>query len=157
MIYVKGILRDSGVAIAGWYLEIPEDTHQKLNLEPRSRVMMTLGEDRLHRALRLSTNGYAYITVNLKLIDKYHLKEGATVEIGLEPDHSEFGMELSEEMVEVMEQDPEGKELFLRANAGVQRGFLHYISSAKGVQTRINRALHVMNRLRELKEEGKIK
>ncbi|MBI1221916.1 MAG: hypothetical protein GC180_04860 [Bacteroidetes bacterium] len=152
-----GIVRYTGAEIGGWYLELEANSHEKLGIDPNARVMMELGEDTLHRGLRNSKNGYSHVALNKKLVDKYHLKEGMEVEIHLQEDRSEYGMDFPDEMREVMEQDPEGRDLFQRATPGLQRGLLHYVSSAKGVQMRINRALHLMTRVRELHAEGKIK
>lgn len=153
----QGTIHDSGAAIGGWYLELSADCPEQMGVAPNARVMMTMGEDTLHRALRNSKNGYTYITLNLKLVKKYHLKEGMKMEVELSPDKSEYGSEFPEELREVMEQDPEGKDLFMRANPGMQRNILYYISSAKGVDTRIKRALFMMHRVREWREEGRIK
>jgi len=141
----------------GWYLELDEGVHVQMGLPPNPRVLMLLGGDEIHRALRRSANGYDYIGLSIAMVKKQGWIEGQNIRIELKEDTSEYGMGFPEEMQEVMAQDEEGSALFARATPGIQRGFLHYVSSAKGIDTRIKRALHVMNRMRELAAEGKIK
>jgi len=153
----KAIARYTEKQFGAWYLELEEGASAKLNLPPNSRVVMRLGEQEIHRALRRSANGYEYVGLSIVMVKKMGIRENAEVTISLKEDTSEYGMDFPEEMQEVMDQDPEGKELFERATLGLQRGLLHYVSSAKGIDTRIKRALHLMQRVRELKAEGKIK
>jgi len=153
----RAIARYTEKQFGAWYLELEEGASAKLNLPPNSRVVMRLGEEEIHRALRRSANGYEYVGLSIAMVKKMGIRENAEITIYLKADTSEYGMDFPEEMQEVMDQDPEGKDLFERANPGIQRGFLHYVSSAKGIDTRIKRALHVMNRMRELSSEGKIK
>ncbi len=150
-------VHDSGREMGGLYLMLDETVHTTMGIEKNSRVLLHLGDKAYHRALQLSRNGYNLIVLNRKMAKDHGIRVGAELEIVLEEDQSEFGMGFPEEFAEVLEQDPEGKDLFHRLSPGLQRGFLYYISSAKGVQTRVNRSLHVMTRLRELKAEGKIK
>ncbi len=153
----KAIARYTEKQFGAWYLELEDGAHAQLNLAPNARVVMRLGEEEIHRALRRSVNGYDYVGLSIVMVKKMEIQENAEVTIALKADTSEYGMDFPEEMQEVMDQDPEGKDFFERANPGIQRGFLHYVSSAKGIDTRIKRALHVMNRMRELNAEGKIK
>lgn len=153
----KGFIRSSDQKLTNWYLEFPADTHERMGLPRNSRVLIEFNGMIMHRALRSSSNGYDYIGLTGAFLKKHKLVEDQSIEVSLKEDISEFGMDFPEEMQEVMAQDEEGSAMFYALNPGLQRGFLHYASSAKGVQTRINRALHIMNRLRELASEGKIK
>ena len=153
----KAITRFTEKQFGAWYLEMEEGASSKLGVPPNSRVIMRLGEEEIHRALRRSANGYEYVGLSIAMVKKMGLRENAEIEIALKVDTSEYGMDFPEEMQEVMDQDPEGKSLFERLTPGLQRGFLHYVSSAKGIDTRIKRALHLMQRVRELDAEGRIK
>lgn len=148
--------RNTHQKLAGWYLELPADAHDQLGLPPNSRVLVKLGGEVLHRALRSSKNGYAYIGLNGQLVKRHRLLEDGDVPVSLSADNSEFGMDFPEEMQEVLAQDPEGNELFMALKPGEKRGYLHYISSVKASQAKINRALHIMRRLRERREAGEL-
>lgn len=142
--------------MGGWYLELPVDAHEALDLEPNCRVLLHAGTLTMHRALRQSRNGYSYIGLNGESVRKLNLLEGSELEVSLEPDTSDFGMDFPEEIREVLAQDPEGEELFLAMTPGKRRGLLHYVASAKSSETRINRSLHMMKRLREMRDAGEI-
>lgn len=150
-------VRYSEKRFGGWYLEFESGTHAQMGLEPNPRVLLQLKNEEVHRALRRSANGYDYVGLSIAMLKREGWKEDQKVKVALREDVSEYGMGYPEEMHEVMEQDPEGKALFESMTPGRQRGFLHYVSSAKGIDTRIKRALHLMQRVRELKAEGKIK
>lgn len=154
---IPATVRYSEKRFGGWYLEFDEGTHLQLGLEPNSRVLLQLSNEEVHRGLRRSANGYDYIGLGIAMVKREGWIEDQKIMAKLREDTSEYGMGYPEEMHEVMEQDPEGKSLFERMTPGQQRGFLHYVSSAKGIDTRIKRALHLMQRVRELEAEGRIK
>jgi len=53
-----------------------------------------------------------YITVKKEILKKNHLTIGDDVEVKLERNFSEYGIEISEEFLEVIRQDPEGERRF---------------------------------------------
>jgi uncharacterized protein YdeI (YjbR/CyaY-like superfamily) len=55
-------------------------------------------------------------------------------------------IKLPEELMEVMEQDPEGKEVFSKFTPGLQRSLAYYVTSVKNVDSRIKRALELMDK-----------
>ena len=57
-------------------------------------------------------------------------------------------MPMPEEFQEVLNQDEEGRQLFEQLKPGLQRSFLYYINTAKMVDTRINRSLQLIERLK---------
>ena len=76
--------------------------------------------------------------------------------VELVPDESEFGMPVPEELDELFAQDEEGFRRFCGLSPGKQRNIIHFVSSVKNSQSRIDRALKLINNLKLL-PEGKEK
>ena len=77
------------------------------------------------------------------------MEANTTVEVMLTPDEGEFGFPVPEEFAEYLSQELETKDMFNKLPAGCQRGFLHYIDSAKALELRIKRCIHIGHRIRE--------
>ncbi len=78
------------------------------------------------------------------------LKAGAgeTLEVVCQPDDNPNDVPLPEELHEVLDQDEAAANRFHALTPGRRRSLVHYVSSAKGVDTRINRALELARKLR---------
>ena len=98
-----------------------------------------------------------YITLSKDKVKKSKVEANTTIVISLQEDNSEFGFPVPEEFAEYLSQEPETMDMFKQLPAGYQRGFLHYIDSAKTLDTRIKRCIHIGSRIREeyLKRKNK--
>lgn len=103
---------------------------------------------KVHRALKRNKNGETFISLGKATLKDARVEPGTELNIRLEKDRTEFGFEMPEEFTEVMEQDAEGKKAFLALKPGMQRNFLHFIVSAKTIDTRIKRSLQIMENLK---------
>ncbi len=82
------------------------------------------------------------------------LRQGDTFSVVLEKDTSEYGMPMSDEFREVMNQSPEANSIFYALTPGKQRTLIHLCDSVKSSDIKIRRALVVSNHLFE--QQGKI-
>ena len=78
----------------------------------------------------------------------YGLIPGDEIEVTFAPDTTRYQMAVSEEFLEVLSTDYEGKQLFHRLKPGKQRSLLHSVNTIKTSQTRIVKALRLMENLR---------
>jgi len=99
--------------------------------------------------------GAAYISINQKRMKQLGVEVGDTVSVKLEKDESEYGVEVPEELTELLAQDDEGFERFKALVPGKQRYILNYITSVKDSQKRIERAIMLITNLKKCKP-GKI-
>ena len=121
-----------------------------LGNENKVRVIMHLENGaKLHRALKRNQNGETLITLGKSTLKQAKINPEEEVTLYLEVDETEFGYEMPEELKEVMRQDPEGEKAFLELKPGLRRSFLHYIVSAKTVDTRIKRSLKLIDNLKQ--------
>jgi len=78
------------------------------------------------------------------------VKDGEKVDVVLEPDESKYGMAVPEELQELFKQDKEGKKRFDLLTPGRQRYIIHYVSSVKNSQKRVDRAILLIENLKKL-------
>ncbi len=108
------------------------------------------GHPRFHCGMVAYGDGKGYIILNKKKLKQFDLKVGDEAELTLEPDHSKYGMEVPEELQELLEQDDEGREFFENLSDGKKRYIIHYVSSVKSSQLKIDRAIMLINNLKTM-------
>jgi hypothetical protein len=99
-------------------------------------------------AIRPKGDGRFYINVGAPLRQQGKFVLGQTLSVQAWKDDSEFGRDMPEELTELLEIDPQGKHLFYASLPSMQRAIIHYISGAKSVQIRIDRAIMMIDRLK---------
>jgi uncharacterized protein YdeI (YjbR/CyaY-like superfamily) len=57
-------------------------------------------------------------------------------------------LEIPEELLVCLEQDEEANKLFSDFTKGLQRSLVHYVSSAKSIDTRIKRSLELLTKIK---------
>ena len=71
--------------------------------------------------------------------------------MGIIPDESEFGADISEEFQEVLESDLEVKMLFDTLTPGKQRSIIYFISKTKSSQIKTEKTFVFLDRLKRNK------
>ena len=100
------------------------------------------------------SEGNAYITLNKARMKKLGLKTGDSIHVELVKDKSEFGMDIPEELSELLIQDEVGNNRFRALKPGMQRYIIFYVAQVKNPQLRIDRSLMLINNLKK-QEIGK--
>ena len=133
------------------FLEVPASVVAALGGKMKIRLLCTInGALTYPCGLVALGQGRAYIRLNAKRMKQLGLRYGQEVAVSLAEDPSPYGMEVPEELTELLEQDEEGRERFARLSPGKQRYIIHYVSSVKSSQLRIDRALLLINNLKRL-------
>ncbi|MEO1262301.1 MAG: DUF1905 domain-containing protein [Bacteroidota bacterium] len=139
----------------GFHVKVPENVMACFLKENHKRVVCTLnGAVTFQAALMPNRNGYHFININKQTRDKLKLKIGTEVHVELKKDESKYGLPLPEEMEVLLQQDPEGDELFHALTPGKQRSLLYIIGKPKRSETRLKKAVVIMEHLKVNK--GKI-
>jgi hypothetical protein len=99
-------------------------------------------------AIRPKGGGGFYINIGTPIRQEGRLFLGQKLFAKIWKDESEFGRDMPEELSELLEMDREGKSLFYEQLPSRQRAIIYYISGAKSVQVRIDRAIMMINRLK---------
>lgn len=96
----------------------------------------------------LNPRGKNYIIIASKALIKLHkLQPDISFTVSVRKDPHD-GLLLPEELEEVLDQDEWGGSLFNGLLPGHKRGLIYYVRSAKSVDTRIKRALEMIDKLK---------
>lgn len=139
----------------GHHLSVPDAVAQVFVANNTKRVVCTLNETaEFQAALMPKGDGSWFININKTLRDKLGLKIGTPVRVALRKDESDYGLPMPEELAELLLQDEEGNQIFHALTAGKQRTLLYIVGSVKSPELRLNRAIVVVEHLKE--NSGKI-
>ncbi|HEY0031120.1 MAG TPA: YdeI/OmpD-associated family protein [Bacteroidia bacterium] len=135
------------------YLEVPADIIDQLGGKFKMRLLCTVNDKLTFQGgLVALGNGNGYISINISRLKKLGLKFKDEVSVSLKKDDSEYGMEMPEELRELLEQDEEGMRRFKMLTPGKQRYIIHYVNTVKNSQLRIDRAILLISNLKKTKE-----
>jgi len=119
-----------------------------------TRLMCSVnGHKAFHGGMVALGGGTAYITVNKKRMKEFGVEKGDEVEVTLTEDTSKYGMEMPEELEALLDQDKEGARRFEMLTPGRQRYIIHYVGQVKSSQKKIDRAIKLINNLKDLPED----
>lgn len=131
------------------FIPIPKEAAETILKDFGKRVIVIVNDNAsIHCAiLRTQQQGY-YIMTGKATLKKINAQYGDELELEILKDETEYQMYMSEEFEEVFMSDLEGKALFDQLKAGQKRGLIHYVNEAKHSDTRIERALRVIENLK---------
>lgn len=132
---------------------IPLNIYEKIREEcikgNEKRVFIEINELAYYQGSMASDGkGNYYVLVNKENRKLAKLDQLNAAKICLYADHSKYGIALPVEMETLLEQDEEGSILFHELTKGKQRSLLHQISSTKAEQTRIMKAITILEHLK---------
>lgn len=137
-----------------WYyhITVPADVAEKFIEGDNRRVICTLeGKIKFNCALMHDGAGAYFINLNKARRQKLGLVLEQVVRASLEKDNSTYGMPMSEELQEVLNQDDEAKANFAALTPGKQRTLIYWTDNVKSSEIKIRRALVMTNHLIEQK------
>ncbi len=133
-----------------YFLRIPALFGNQLSNGKRVRLVCTLaGRLRFQCALQRLGDGDFFITLNKKNRLSLGLKDGSRVDTQLEADRSKYGLDMPEELAEMLVQEPEADRVFHQLTAGRQRSFIFWVSYARSSDKRLERALILVEKLQQ--------
>ncbi|GLU54273.1 YdeI/OmpD-associated family protein [Dyadobacter frigoris] len=133
------------------YLLVPNEIVEKLGGSFSVRLWCTVNEKvKWQCGLVALGTGDAYISINAQRIKQLKAKEGESLTVALEIDDSEYGLEVPEELKELLDQDDEGNRRFNLLVAGKRRFIIRHITAVKSSQLRIERAVTLIENLKRL-------
>lgn len=137
------------------YVEVPANIIKKLGGLNKQRLLCSINKHpNFQCGMMALGEGKGYITVSKKKLNQFSITLGDAIKVILEPDNSEFGMEVPEELIEIFAQDPEAEKRFMKISPGKQRNIIYYVAGVKNSDKRIERALKLINNLKA-SPEGK--
>ncbi|MBA2378427.1 MAG: DUF1905 domain-containing protein [Blastocatellia bacterium] len=141
---------------SGWhYITVSAAAAGKFRFEEGSRrvVCRLEGRETLQCALMPYHDAF-FIMVNKGIRTRLGIEPGDTLSVEIWKDESKYGLPMPEEFREILDQDPEGDELFHGLTPGKQRSILYILGKPKDLDRRIQMGLIVIEHLKD--NEGKI-
>jgi hypothetical protein len=129
-------------------LPVPDDAAAELLAGGSRRVLATLNGVTFRRAIIGRADGSHMLVVGEPLLREIGVRLGDMVEVRLEADPDPDRVDLCEEFLAVLEQDPEAAARFDGMTPGMQRSLALYVNTAKREETRIRRSLELARKLR---------
>lgn len=146
----------------GHHFVVPDEIAEPFVASGSRRVVCTLfGKEQFQCALMArgevlesAPPGKYFINLNKETRDKFHLRVGAELQVALEPDESKYGLPMPDEMAELLAQDPDADHLFHALTPGKQRSLLYIVGKPKTAETRLTKAIVIVEHLKV--NEGKL-
>lgn len=139
-----------------WELHIPiPDSlfNEMINYTENKRIVCTLKNHTFHCAMMPKTT-FHYILLNKDLCKKLQLELGDIIDVNITNDDSKYGINISEEMEEVLFSDPDGNYLFHLLTPGKQRTLIYMVNKFKSSQIKIEKTFVIIEHLK--KQKGKL-
>lgn len=140
---------------SGWhFLIIERKTADKLSFKDQyKRVVCSINGGEPFQCALMPSRGKFYIIVNKQKRDALGIVAGDKVNVELVIDESKYGLPMPAEFREVLDQDPEGDQVFHALTPGKQRSLLHLVGTIKDVDKRIHQSLVIVE---HIKENGRV-
>jgi len=131
------------------YIPVPNDIAESFLQSEAKRVICIINKSlRIHCAILPMGNGNHFMLLNKENRKKLMLNIGDEIDIILEPDTSKYGIALPAEMEELLLMDEEGSEVFHKLTPGKQRSLLFIIGKPKSTETRLKKAVVIIDYLK---------
>lgn len=144
-----------------YILVLPEDIIEQIAEENkgkknRIRVEGTMNGVPFALAVQSLKTGEKHFSVSAPLRKAAKIQASVPVEVEFHLVDPEK-LIIPEELIAVLEEDPEGKIAFEKLTTGYKRSLIHYITSVKNVDSRIKRAIELVNKAKYLQLQGQKK
>lgn len=118
------------------------------------RVICTINGKKQIRSGLMPFKDYWFILCSEQLKKELFLEEGVPVVLLLEKDESKYGMDMPEELAVLLDQEEEATAFFHKLTPGKQRNLIYIVYQVKNQDSRLNKALAIVNHLKQ--EKGKL-
>ena len=130
-------------------LVVPAELAADLRVRKLRRLIGTLNHLPFNLALQSRAGDDArFLLLSRQTLREIKARAGDPITVVCQPDETPDEITLPEELAEVFDHEPEAAARFHALTPGRRRSLVHYVSSAKGVDTRIKRALELACKLR---------
>jgi len=134
--------------IWGIIIPVPKDVSSFYIEKDIKRYIITLNKTcKIHRAFLSAGNGNWFIYINQEVQKEIKTPIGEEVFVEVEPDVSEYGMPLPDELAEGFLVMPTADELFHKLTRGKQRTLIYLVAKPKRPETKAKKAIDILEYL----------
>lgn len=142
MKFTSKLDKDDHSDLYHWFFQVPNEVAEQLIEGTDRRVVTKVNEVvKYHCAIYGDGLGGYRILLNRERSKKLGLVRGETIRVELAKDRSEYGVDMSEELREVLDQRPLADALFHKLTKGAQRTLIYWSDNVKSSEIKIRRAL----------------
>ena len=146
------ILEKLDSSVWSYCFEVPVEIAKRMIEGDHKRVKCTLNSTiEIQAGLMPKGEGNYFITLNKEVRKKLKLDIGDKIEVQIVKDESKYGLPMPEEMFELLAIDDEADSYFHALTMGKQRSLLFLIGKPKNSDTRLKKALTVVDYLKSSK------
>ncbi len=128
---------------------LPPESLEKHGLKIKDRIVASFDNgNQLQCAIVSLEKNQKGIMLGKHFLEKSELSPGQEVSLEIKKDVSEYGMPMPIELSEVLSTDDEGSLGFDALTPGKKRSIMYFIEKAKQLDTRITRALLVVENIK---------
>jgi hypothetical protein len=127
---------------------IPEEIAGSFLGQSNKRVIIRIRGQHLHCAIHFRKDIGHYFYCGKQVWRRLQVREGDIEAVEIEADTTTYQAEMPEELEEVLSTDPDGMEAFEALTPGRQRSILFMIGRLKRIDSRIRKALSVVEKLK---------
>ena len=134
-----------------WFFPVPTEIAESFISGRDRRVICTVNQkEKYHCAIHGDGQGGYIMMLNRQRCNKLGLVRGQSFNVELEKDNSEYGVPMSEELREVLDQMSDADGYFHKMTKGKQRTLIYWVQNVKSSEIKIRRALVMANHIEEL-------
>ena len=134
-----------GAVSTNYGIIIPQEILVSLPEAKRYRVKGFINKTPFSLAINSLKGGFKYFAVGTPLRKACKIRQGEEVEVTFRLVDPNI-VDLPEELIEVLAQDEEGNKIWQTFKPGMQRSLAYYVYSVKNTESRIKRALELINK-----------
>jgi hypothetical protein len=143
----EGIIEHHQGVFRNYSLFVPVHILKQLPSKGRFRMEGTMNGTPFNLAIQNDKELGKYFVISTPFLRELKCKPGEKVSVQFKLVSHEQ-LEIPEEFLAALEQDPDGHKIFYSFTIGLQRGLVHYIKSAKQIDTRIKRSLELIQKMK---------
>lgn len=134
------------------YLEVPAHVIRELGGKINIRLLCTVNNQVTFPCGPVALGeGKGCVSLNKKRMLELGVKYKQEVTVSLVKDPSKYGMDMPEELSELLKQDTEGAARFKLLPPGKQRYIIYYVNGVKNSERKIERAIKLIENLKKTK------
>ena len=131
---------------------IPEEIYvEMIKISPDKRIICTINNSHTFHCAMIPKKPFHYIMLNKDRIKVLKINTDDEISVEIVPDMSEFGMEICEELQEVLASDFDGNLLFQKLTPGKKRSIFYMLSKTKNSQLKIEKSFVFVEHLKRNK------
>lgn len=132
------------------YIEVDKEAIVNSTKSDNNRVVCRLNDEiEFHCAILPKKEGGHFIHIGSATCKKLKIKAGSVITATFKEDHSAYQFEMPEELLTVLETDPEAYTVFHSLSEGNQRSLIYLVTQVKSSDKRIERALKIASKIKD--------